>query len=127
MIQSGTFLNVVDNSGAKTVCCIRVSKGFKRRYGFPGDVILVSVKALRRKRKVNSKVKKGDMLKALVVRTKVPTKDFTGNSITFLENSVVLLNNQNKPIGSRVFGVVKDTFQYSKFNKISSLTDSILY
>ena len=104
MIQSGTYLNVIDNSGAKDVCCIKVSKGYRRRYAFIGDVITVSVKSLRSKRKATSKVKKGDVIKALVVRTKTSKRDFSGKTLGFLENSVVLLTNQSKPIGSRVFG-----------------------
>ena len=81
MIQSGTYLNVVDNSGAKDVCCIKVSKGYRRRYAAIGDVITVSVKALRSKRKATSKVKKGDVVKALVVRTKTNQKDFSGHCV----------------------------------------------
>ena len=77
MIQTGTFLNIIDNSGAKEVCCIKVSKGYRRRYAFTGDVITVSVKSLKSKRKATSKVKKGDVVKALVVRTKSEKKDFS--------------------------------------------------
>jgi large subunit ribosomal protein L14 len=127
MIQSGTYLNVIDNSGAKDVCCIKVSKGYRRRYAFIGDVITVSVKSLRSKRKATSKVKKGDVIKALVVRTKTNKKDFSGKTLGFLENSVVLLTNQSKPIGSRVFGTLPKTFNFSKYLKVSSISSNTIY
>ena len=127
MIQSGTYLNVIDNSGAKDVCCIKVSTGYRRRYSFVGDVIVVSVKSLRSKRKSTSKVKKGDVVKALVVRTKSKKKDFSGKTLSFLENSVVLLNNQYKPIGSRVFGTLPKTFNFSKYLKVSSISSNTIY
>lgn len=127
MIQSGTYLNVIDNSGAKEVCCIKVSKGYRRRYAFIGDVITVSVKSLRSKRKATSKVKKGDVIKALVVRTKTNKKDFSGKTLGFLENSVVLLTNQSKPIGSRVFGTLPKTFNFSKYLKVSSISSNTIY
>ena len=127
MIQSGTYLNVIDNSGAKDVCCIKVSKGYRRRYAFTGDVITVSVKSLRSKRKATSKVKKGDVIKALVVRTKTSKRDFSGKTLGFLENSVVLLTNQSKPIGSRVFGTLPKTFNFSKYLKVSSISSNTIY
>ena len=127
MFQSGTYLNVIDNSGAKDVCCIKVSKGYRRRYAFIGDVITVSVKSLRSKRKATSKVKKGDVIKALVVRTKTNKKDFSGKTLGFLENSVVLLTNQSKPIGSRVFGTLPKTFNFSKYLKVSSISSNTIY
>jgi large subunit ribosomal protein L14 len=103
MVQSGSFLNVVDNSGAKTVCCIRVSKGYKRRYAAEGDV-----------------------LKALVVRVKVNSFDIYGKNISFQENSVVLLNNQYKPIGSRISGSLSKAFFSSKFQKVLSFSKSVI-
>jgi len=127
MIQSGTYLNVIDNSGAKDVCCIKVSKGYRRRYAFIGDVITVSVKSLRSKRKATSKVKKGDVIKALVVRTKTNKKDFSGKTLGFLENSVVLFTNKSKPIGSRVFGTLPKTFNFSKYLKVSSISSNTIY
>ena len=122
MIQSGTYLNVIDNSGAKDVCCIKVLPGYKRKYASIGDIIIVSVKSLRSKRRATSKVKKGDVMKALVVRTKVGHKDFSGKQLTFLENSAVLLNNQFKPLGTRVFGPVPKEFNYTKYLKVASLS-----
>jgi len=70
MIQSGSYLNIIDNSGAKDVCCIKVSKGYRRRYATIGDVITVSIKNIRKKKKLTSKVQKGDVTKALIVRTR---------------------------------------------------------
>mgnify|MGYP003956924095 CR=1 FL=1 len=98
MIQTGSYLKVIDNSGAKDVCCIKVLGGYRKRYASVGGMILVSVKNLRRKRKATAKVKKGDVLKALVTRTKSKTTDFSGKSFQYLENSVILLNNQLKPL-----------------------------
>jgi large subunit ribosomal protein L14 len=122
MIQSGTYLNVVDNSGAKKACCLKVLKGYQRRYAFPGDVIIVSIKSLRSKRRSTSKAKKGQIFKALVVRTKARIKkSFSGESLNFFENSVVLLNNQNKLIGTRIFGTLPKFFRYTKFLKLTFL------
>ena len=97
MIQNGTYLNVIDNSGAKKVYCIQVKGGYKKRYARIGDIITVSVKMLRTKRRATSKVKKGEVLKALIVRTKCGLKDYSNKSISFFENSVILLNNNNRP------------------------------
>ena len=127
MIQSGTYLNVVDNSGAKDICCIKVLPGYKRKYASVGDIIVVSVKSLRSKRRSTSKVKKGDVLKALVVRTKVGSKDFSGKQLSFLENSAVLLNNQFKPLGTRVFGPGPKEFNYTKYLKVSSLSAGSIF
>lgn len=127
MIQSGTYLNVIDNSGAKDICCIKVLPGYKRKYASVGDIIVVSVKSLRSKRRSTSKVKKGDVLKALVVRTKVGAKDFSGKKTSFLENSAVLLNNQFKPLGTRVFGPVPKVFNYTKYLKVPSISSGSLF
>ena len=122
MIQVGTYLNVVDNSGAKKACCLKVLKGYQRRYAFPGDIIVVSIKSLRSKRRSTSKAKKGQIFKALVVRTKARIKkSFSGESLNFFENSVVLLNNQNKLIGTRIFGTLPKFFRYTKFLKLTFL------
>ena len=102
MIQAGTYLNVIDNCGAKNVCCIKVLSGYRRRYANVGDLIVVSVKNLRTKRRSASKIKKGEVSKAVVVRTKSPIKNFSGESFNFFENTVVLLNNQKKPMGTRI-------------------------
>jgi large subunit ribosomal protein L14 len=125
MIQVSTILNVIDNSGAKTVCCLKVFPGFKRRYAFVGDIITVSIKSLRHKRKSSSKVKKGEILKALIVQSKKP--QYSGDSISFFSNSVILLNKQNKLIGTRVFGAISNNFRYSKYLKVISVSSGIIY
>ena len=126
MIQNGTYLNVIDNSGAKTVCCIQVKGGYKKRYANIGDTIIVSVKNLRRKRRSTSRVKKGDVLKALVVRTKCGLTDYSNKSIKFFKNYFILLNNNNRPFGTRIFGVLPKFFRYSKHLKIASLSSGLI-
>jgi len=126
MIQNGTYLNVIDNSGAKIVSCIQVKKGFKKRYAGMGDVIVVSIKSLRNKRRITSKVKKGEVLKALIVRTKSRTKEYSNKSINFFENSVILLTNTNRPLGTRIFGVLPKFFRYTKYFKVASLSAGLI-
>ena len=127
MIQVGTVLNVIDNSGARKVCCIKVMTGYKRRYAFSGDLIMISIKSLRTKRKATSKTKKGEVYKALVVRTKVNLKSFSGETTKFLENSAILLNKQNKFIGTRIFGALPIKFRYTKYLRILSLSNGVIY
>jgi large subunit ribosomal protein L14 len=127
MIQNGTYLNVQDNSGARSVMCIKVLKGYKSRYAYIGDLILVSVKKLRTKRRSLSKVKKGELFKALIVRTKTKFNTYNnGNFNSFLENSVILINKQNKLIGTRIFGLVSKKLRYSKFFRIISLSSGTI-
>jgi len=126
MIQSGTYLNVIDNSGAKNVCCIKVLSGYRRRYANVGDLIVVTVKNLRTKRRATSKIKKGEVTKGIVVRTKSGLKSFSGESFTFFENAVVLLNNQKKPIGSRIFGTLPKSFRYTKHLRLVSLAAGLI-
>jgi large subunit ribosomal protein L14 len=126
MIQNGTYLNVIDNSGAKVVYCIQVKGGYKKRYANIGDIITVSIKALRSKRRSTSKVKKGEVLKALVVRTKSGLTDYSNKSTKFFENSVILLNNNKRPIGTRIFGVLPKLFRYTKHLKIASLSSGLI-
>jgi large subunit ribosomal protein L14 len=126
MIQKGTFLNIIDNSGAKFGICIHVYSGYKSRYAGIGSTILVSIKTLRSKRRVSSKIKKGEMYKALIVRTKKPLNTFSGGSISFLDNSIILLNKQNKFIGTKVFGSIPKSFRYSKFLRIASLSAGLV-
>lgn len=126
MIQVGTILKVTDNSGAKIVCCIKVLCGFQRRYARLGDVILISVKELRAKRKAFSKVKKGEIYHALITRTKSLKKAKYGDTILFDENAVILLNKQNKLIGTRVFGGIYKYFRYTKYLKFLFLAKGIM-
>ena len=127
MIQKGSKLNVIDNSGARFVCCIHVPRGYRRRYAFIGDSIIVSVKRLRNKRKLFSKVKKGEVIKALIVRTKNSLKSYSAENLGFKENSVVLFNKQNKLIGTRLFGIIPLTFRYTKYLKLVSLAAGLAY
>lgn len=127
MIQKGSYLNVIDNSGAKKVCCIEVLCGYRRRYAELGDIILVSIKSLRKKRKKQSKVKKGSIMKALIVRTQRPyvSKNFV--YFIFNSNSVIIINKQNKFVGTRIFGPILYSFKYTRFWKLISLSSGILY
>lgn len=125
MIQVGTYLNVVDNSGGKLVCCIKLSKGYRNRYSQIGDVILVSVKSLRRKKNVEPKVKKGEIVHALIIRTKSKFKLSFFESINFNENSVILLTNKYKCLGTRIFGSISKQFLLTRFLKIVSLSSGL--
>lgn len=126
MIQSGTYLNVIDNSGAKNIFCIKVLSGYKRRYAGIGDLIVISIKSLRTKRRAVSKTKKGEIYRALVVRTKNSNTGFNGNKFNFLENSAILLNKQNKFIGTRIFGAVPKLFRYTKHLKMVFLSTGVI-
>jgi large subunit ribosomal protein L14 len=122
MVQQQTRLKVADNSGAKEIMCIKVLGGSRRRYAYLGDVIVASVKeAIPR-----SKVKKGEVVKAVVVRTKKTQKRSDGTSIRFDENSAVILSNQNEPIGTRIFGPVARELRAKNFMKIVSLAPEVL-
>ena len=122
MIQVETQLDVADNSGAKKVSCIKVLGGSRRRYATVGDIIVVSVKdALP-----NSKVKKGAVMKAVVVRTKKEVGRPDGSYIKFDTNSAVLLSNQLEPVGTRIFGPVARELRQKNFMKIVSLAPEVL-
>jgi large subunit ribosomal protein L14 len=122
MIQTETRLRVADNSGAKLVQCIKVLGGSKRRYATVGDVIVVSVKEAM----PNSKVKKGDVLKAVIVRTKKEISRPDGSYIKFDDNSAVLITQQNEPVGTRIFGPVARELRAKNFMKIVSLAPEVL-
>jgi large subunit ribosomal protein L14 len=115
MIQINTSLNVIDNCGAKKAYCIKIAKGYRKRYSYIGDTILVVIQSIRSKRKLTSKVKKGDLFNALVVRTKFQKKNVSGDLTKFLENSVVILNKQKRLVGTKIFGAVSKNFRYTKF------------
>ncbi|EKO39007.1 MAG: ribosomal protein L14, bacterial/organelle [Solidesulfovibrio magneticus str. Maddingley MBC34] len=122
MIQVESNLDVADNSGAKRVCCIKVLGGSRRRYATVGDIIVVSVKdALP-----NSKVKKGAVMKAVVVRTKKEVGRADGSYIKFDSNSAVLLSSQGEPVGTRIFGPVARELRQKNFMKIVSLAPEVL-
>ena len=115
-------MTVADNSGAKVLYCIKVLGGTRRRYATIGDVIVVSVKEAI----PNAKVKKGDVLKAVVVRTKKEIKRLDGSFIRFDDNSAVLINAQREPIGTRIFGPVARELRGKRFMKIISLAPEVL-
>lgn len=122
MIQMQSVLHVADNSGARKVMCIKVLRGSHRRYAGIGDVIKVSIKeAIPR-----SRVKKGDVMNAVVVRTCKGVRRNDGSAIRFDSNAVVLLNNQLEPIGTRIFGPVTRELRELKFMKIISLAPEVL-
>ena len=122
MIQSETKLEVADNSGAKLLLCIKVLGGSNRRYASVGDIVIVSVKEAI----PNSKVKKGSVMRAVIVRTakEIPRPD--GSYIKFDDNSAVLINQQNEPIGTRIFGPVARELRAKRFMKIISLAPEVL-
>ncbi|OEU52586.1 MAG: 50S ribosomal protein L14 [Desulfobacterales bacterium C00003060] len=122
MIQAETKLQVADNSGAKKLYCIKVLGGSRRRYARIGDTVVVSVKEAI----PNSKVSKGDVMRAVVVRTKKELRRPDGSYIKFDDNSAVLINQQGEPIGTRIFGPVARELRAKKFMKIISLAPEVL-
>lgn len=122
MIQVESTLEVADNSGAKKVACIKVLGGSKRRYASVGDIIVVSVKEAM----PHAKVKKGDVMKAVVVRTKKEIRRVDGTYIKFDTNAAVVLNKQGEPVGTRIFGPVARELRGKGFMKIVSLAPEVL-
>ena len=122
MIQMETNLDVADNSGARRVQCIKVLGGSKRKYATVGDVIVVSVKEAIPK----GRVKKGQVMKAVVVRTAAPVRRTDGTIIRFDRNAAVLINNQAEPIGTRIFGPVPRELRSKNHMKIISLAPEVL-
>jgi large subunit ribosomal protein L14 len=122
MVQEYTRLAVADNSGAKSVMCIRLLGGSKRKYGSIGDIIVVSVKSAI----PGGAVKKGDVSKAVIVRTKKEIRRPDGSYIRFDENAAVLIDNQHEPRGTRIFGPVARELRDREFMKIISLAPEVL-
>jgi large subunit ribosomal protein L14 len=122
MIQTTTVLDVADNSGAQKVYCIKVLGGSRRRYAAVGDIIVVSI----REAIPNSKVKKGEVARAVVVRTAKQITRSDGSFIRFDGNSAVLINKENEPIGTRIFGPVARELRAKRFMKIVSLAPEVL-
>jgi large subunit ribosomal protein L14 len=122
MVQMRTVLSVADNSGARKVMCIKVLGGSKRRYASVGDVIVVAV----REAIPNAKVKKGEVTRAVIVRTSKEVSRQDGSYICFDDNSAVLLDNQHEPIGTRIFGPVARELRAKRFLKIISLAPEVL-
>jgi len=122
MIQQETKLLAADNSGAKKLYCIKVLGGTRRRYASVGDIIVVSVKEAI----PNSKVRKGDVMRAVIVRTKKEIRRPDGSYIKFDDNSAVLINAAKEPIGTRIFGPVARELRAKRFMKIISLAPEVL-
>jgi len=122
MIQEYTKLNVADNSGAQKIQVIRLLGGSRKRYGAVGDIIVVSVKSAI----PGAGVKKGEVSKAVIVRTKKEIRRVDGSYIRFDENAAVLLDNQNEPRGTRIFGPVARELREKQFMKIVSLAPEVL-
>lgn len=122
MIRELGHMVVADNSGAKEVMCIRVLGASKRRYASVGDVIVVSVKSTI----PHSKIKKGEVMRAVLIRTKQPIRRADGSFISATENAAVLINKQNEPIGTRIFGTAFRELRSRGFMKIVSLAPEVL-
>jgi large subunit ribosomal protein L14 len=122
MIQMQSVLEVADNSGARKIQCIKVLGGSKRRYAGIGDIIKISVKEAL----PNSRVKKGDIYNAVIVRTRKGVRRIDGSLIRFDKNAAVLLNNQLQPLGTRIFGPVTRELRTERFMKIISLAPEVL-
>ena len=122
MIQMQSILEVADNSGAKCLMCIKVLGGSKRRYAGLGDIIVASVKDSI----PNSKVKSGDVVKAVIVRTTKEVRRADGSYIKFDRNAAVILDNKREPVGTRIFGPVARELRSGKFMKILSLAPEVL-
>ena len=122
MVQTTTTLDVADNSGAKKIMCIRVLGGTRRKYASIGDIIVVSIKEAI----PNAKVKKGEVAKAVIVRTKKEVSRADGSYIRFDTNSAVLVDKDNEPVGTRIFGPVARELRAKRFMKIISLAPEVL-
>ena len=122
MVQTTSTLDVADNSGAKKVMCIRVLGGTKRKYASIGDIIVVSIKEAI----PNAKVKKGEVAKAVIVRTRKEVSRQDGSYIRFDTNSAVLVDKDNEPVGTRIFGPVARELRAKRFMKIISLAPEVL-
>jgi len=122
MIQMQSYLDVADNSGARRVMCVKVLGGSKRRYAGIGDIIKISVKEAM----PNSRVKKGEVFNAVVVRTRKGVRRSDGSLIRFDRNAAVLLNNQFQPVGTRIFGPVTRELRTERFMRIISLAPEVL-
>ena len=122
MIQTETLLRVTDNSWAKKVKCIKVLGGFRRKFANLGDLIVVSIRRVKQHKKKKIKVKEGEVVHALVVRTKAKLARQNSTQLQCQENSVVLMTNKNKPFATRVLGPVPLALRHSKFMKVASLS-----
>jgi large subunit ribosomal protein L14 len=126
MIQQNTIIKVSDNSGAKTVRCIKVLGGFKKKVAKSGDIIVTSIQQLRNKSKTTSKVKKREVYQALVIKTKKNFIKKNGFITKFYENSVVLINKQGNSIGTRILSPISRSLKKKKFQKILSISTGFI-
>jgi len=126
MIQSNTIFRVSDNSGAKRVKCIKVLGGFKRQFAYVGDLVVGSIQNVKQHKKKKIKVKEGEVIHALIVRTKTKTQRKNFSRYCSHENAVVLMTTKKKPISTRVLGPVAKEFRNSKFMRIASLSSGFL-
>jgi large subunit ribosomal protein L14 len=126
MIQTQSILKVSDNSGAKTAKCIKVLGGFKKKFAKVGDTIVVSIQNLRNKSKHTSKVKKGEVYRAILIRTKINYTNKDGSKVIFQDNAVTLINKQNNPISTRIIGPVSRVLKKKKFQKIISISSGLI-
>jgi large subunit ribosomal protein L14 len=129
MIQVQTILKVADNSGAKTVKCIKVLGGFRKRYAKIGDIIVVSIQELRDKFKITSKLKKGDVFKALIIHTKSKfvKKDGSTLKVYFDKNSVVLINKKGNPIATRITEPIPFILKKKKLLKLITISPGLIF
>lgn len=126
MIQKNTFLNVVDNSGAKIASCIHNISNPTSRYAFLGNIILVTIKKLRIKRRFASKIKKGALAYGLIIRTKIFRNSYYGDKLKFYENSIILFFKKTyNLIGTRIFGLLPKIFRFTQFMRILSICTGI--
>lgn len=126
MIQVGTKLRVSDNSGAKYVSCIKVLGGYKKRYAHIGDKIVVSVTSLRAKRRSQTKIQKGKVSHGVVIRTKATKINKTNIKFSFVDNAIVLITQQGKPLASRIIGGVPKKIRYTRYMRIATLSAGII-
>ena len=126
MIQQQTILKVSDNSGAKTVKCIKVLGGFKKRFAYIKDIIVVSIHELRNKSKRTSKVKKGNVFNALILRTKTKFFKKDGSHFFFTQNAVSLMTKQGKPIATRILGPLPKPLKSGKFSKFTNISSGLI-
>lgn len=125
MIQSGTYVNIVDNSGAKKIKCIKVNGGYRKRYATIGDIIIGSVKEIHKKKNTKNKIKSGEIVRILIFRCKTFLNQKNGGKQQYMENSGIVINRQNKLIGTRIFGSGVSVFRKTKFLKILSICSGI--
>jgi large subunit ribosomal protein L14 len=126
MIQQQTILRITDNSGGKSVKCIKILGGFRRRFASIGDVIVVSIQQLRNKSKILSKIKKGEIYKGLITKTKKSIKKKDGLVTFFDKNCVVLINKQNTPLGTRIVGPVSKKIKQEKYLKFTAISTGLI-